>query len=291
MKRILLGILFSLILCVSLAFSQDQEPFDVARIPTAVIGGSGGTTAASVAYCTGATTCNSPPAQCDVLCEDGESSTACHSGGDTNCWNTWTETLGTDDTITPGSAATGVYPCSGTVNTAGVINMVLTAASHSTNWRFSAAGDKATLYYQFYFNLTGITGAQVNDVYYFGHIRDSSGNAIYKVGLKYVSATPDVYRFLLQYYNQAAGTITLTGSNTIAAVGTWYRINLHNDGSGNVDLKVNGSTETGCTATDLTTSRVPRRNYIGPVSDNSRALTIQFDNIAVDDDTEPSACN
>jgi hypothetical protein len=97
MKRILSGILLSLILCVSLSFSQDQEPFDVARMSIGVMGGGG--TASGVTY--GCPTC-----AVDLRLEDNAANTTVINDGTGADWVSSTNTSGlTSATHTEGAAS------------------------------------------------------------------------------------------------------------------------------------------------------------------------------------------
>jgi hypothetical protein len=93
------------------------------------------------------------------------------------------------------------------------------------------------------------------------------------------------------YLYPAAGTAT-AGTTTIVA-GTWYRVGFVADqtaGQDKVIVYLNGSSE--ISIADYTDATALRRAYFGSLAGgNTAAAVVQFDNIAIDDDTIPAACN
>jgi hypothetical protein len=273
----------------SLSFSQDQEPFDVARMSIGVMGGGGTAAAAKTAFCTAATTCTATnPGQCDVYCEDFDNPTShsCYASYDNNCWNTgsYLTCAGAGDSIDFTSTASGTYPCANTTNT-NVMLITVSAAARACYHRMSLTGP--TAWTQLYFNVsTGTFGSDGNLVPIVS-VLDTSGNKVCEIRVTRISGAGDIH-IQAKYYNSSDVDTTVSSTTTVLSVGTWYRLNMNHDNAGNAVIKINGTTE--ITIADLTTTRAVGRWKFGPDGENSIAYTLQLDNITIDDDTEPGVC-
>jgi hypothetical protein len=271
MKKLLLTIFLFLAFCPPAQSQMLQQ----------IVGGS--TSSSLTSYCNSGTTCGTPPQNCGILCEDLEGSTACFSGYTSNCRSAASSVYkaGTD-TVTFAATASGTYPCATTANTY-VAEFVSTTGGNTTGARWTAASDLTVSKGQFYFNVKSIT------------LANGSSEEIFEVA----SNTPTVV-FSINIL-PAAGVLYLTATSsemttiTSSAISTntWYRVGWEADEDANTfKLYLNG-VQQGSTATNFTTATAMRRYYInvGNGTKQATAYDIQYDNIAVDGTTAPSACS
>ncbi len=242
----------------------------------------------AVAYCTGAATCTATtPGQCDILCEDFEGSADCgdDTANDQTCRNEWdtTEDTGNGNVVIFDATPTNAL-CTDEGSYAAQITKGYTTSSQC-GYKLVIT-EKANLWVQFYMNVT-TQPATTGTVMIF-QLLDGSNRA---VGLQLGGADYDWVR--LSYHD---GSSTVTGTTYTIAPNTWYRVQIiwnaatGGGNNGTVALYVDGNEETNITTNNST--YVPDSVNFGNIgAGDTDIFTVQFDNIAVDDDTIQGACN
>ncbi len=272
MKKLFL--IFLILLVPSLA--------SAAGLLSGIVGGTAPATAGTAAYCTAAATCNTPPAQCDLLCEDFDNATSCYAAYDANCWQTYGSlTLNAGDTIDFTTAANGTYICTGTTSTN--VFQLVTAGGVNSYVRWAYSGVIAGGWIQLYFNVTA-EALDDNDYLYFMTIIDDVADETIYMGL---IQTASVLHTRLRYVNTTPAGVNLDGAANLST-GTWYRVVISWTAAGAIAYSLDGVSQ-GSVA-DWLTTREPKYFHFGEKGASAHGYTIQFDNIAVDDDTIPSAC-
>ncbi len=273
MKTFLLGIslaIIGLILCVSLALSQDQ----VARMSVGVVGG--GAAAAGVAYCSSCT----GTTDADVIC-DGFENTDC----------IWTDTDGGSAcTIDHSNTATAGIGCTD-AETKSLLFTKTAAASQNCYSTVDAGAAKASLFIQFYINPIAVPPSDTNAVEIVWVSTVAGGtDRCFQLKLKN-NATAN--NFVVDYWN-GSGYNTWTGS-TAYTTSTWYPVRLEWVSGTSMKIYVDWNND-GVYTTELedtTTIGTRSCQYISFASNMSAvsyAVTVEYDNIKIDDDTRPTAC-
>jgi len=240
----------------------------------------GGTTV----FCTAAATCTATnPDQCDVLCEDFESSTSCYAAYDSVCYNTSAGLIvGAGDSI-DFTTTTATSFCTGTTNT-NVTRIIISSGGNESSIRYTKGGDD--VWVQGYFNLVSESFGNEGGGYFLP-LKDASSNL--NIALQYYQHTDGKIYIRARYINDAAGTTYVMGT-TALSVATWYRIRLAVNNSGKTaTVKVNAG-EAEISIIDLNTTNVTGRVYVGDNVGGSAAFTFEYDNLTIDATGEPGPC-
>jgi len=255
----------------------------------------GGTPAgapASTAWCTASATCSTPPAQCDILCEDFDGAVDCRDGYDPhNCWRTFNGvTVDGTGTLDFSTTASGTYPCSGTTSTY-VVQTYVADSEESACFRWDAASAMTTGFLQYYLYLgADLTVANNSEWFTFMSVAGSAQDDSFKLLIYNDNGT---LKFGVRYIRDA-GSLTVFGSVT-ATLNAWYRVNANwASATNSLIIKINGTTIHTLSDWGTDSAHDPYYFYFGPCGYESSGTvdgTIQFDNMTIDDDTEPSACS
>ena len=236
----------------------------------------------TAAYCTGAATCTATyPGECDSLCEDFEGSTACLSGGDAACRSGWTALVTAGGSIDFTTTHGGTLACTDK----GTNAVTVTVTNGETGYLVTRdlGADKAVTYTQFYLRVVSEGLAENHAVAIAVGINAVISATTWTVAL--YQGTTNLY-LRLCWNNDSVCSL----GTTAVTIGTWYRVRVrHNVTAGTADLKVNDTTEV--TVSSGVTGDSTRYLALGSSGWASDPLTTQIDNITVDDDTEPGACN
>ncbi len=236
-----------------------------------------------IACCTAASTCNTPPAQCDGICEDFEGAVACGDSVHSNCRSGYS-VVSTNTTIDFNAVPAATNLCTGTIssNSFQISADAASAGGYVRKTGFSLA----SAYIQFYLTVTAENFSDGQAGWFFA---PSGGNGIIFY-IRFLDVSNSL-KLIIGYRNPAHNAVNSSTGATTIALNTMYRINIFFDSLGNITLKINGMPE--ITVTDLDTDTYPPLTsfYLGPIGTTANTYTMQIDNITIDDDTEPSACN
>lgn len=277
-----------IILCILLLASP------VNAFGPAIMGAlSAGGAAAYTVNCETASTCkdsSSAATHCDVLCEDFETSGAnCGDdpGADENCRVVYDVTLYTTGTIDFTTAPTAGTPCSWGSN---AVTMAL--ANGDTVNAHAHLTISGTLTYTSWYAIITDGLEDANDKAHMMQMLNSGGDKIWSLGFLNVAGN---VKASLYYVDNAVANQTSTGATTITA--GWHRYVVEHDS--NTDyLKVfidGGASPEISIAAGAVVDRADERFAIGSAAvisiSGDGSIAIQVDNIRIDDDTMPVACN
>jgi len=235
--------------------------------------------ASVAAYCSSCTGADS-----DVLCDLLAASGTC----------TWTDVaLGTDNTVTWDNSRGGTMGCLDTNDTKDVkITMTTTGASNYAYTYFDSGTGTTERFLQVYVRIISESLNDTNSQIILGLNSQTTGTPASSILL--IQSSGQLY--FQATWHDGSTTQADTGGTAISA-GTWYGIRVHDKPSTadtgitwyvNYDLSGDTWTEEG---SGTTGSRAGRYIAIGQAgTTTSRVLSLEAENIKVDDDTMPTHC-